>query len=616
MYLLKGISGEILVQFPEGTEVPFNFKSSIQLLVGKEFQQFDWDGKPLQIPVKTDVKTQLKLDSDYFSVAKEINPIPLWMSIIPPILAILLALVFKEVLSSLLTGIFSGVAIVGFYADGFSGVIQSFFSIIDTHLLNALNDKDRLSVIVFTTVIGGVVALVSKNGGMMGVVNRIAKYANSAKNAQLTTWFLGIIIFFDDYANTLVVGNTMRPLTDRWKVSREKLSYLVDSTAAPVAAIAFVTTWIGAELGYIGDGLQQINEAGYAFDQGPYAVFLSSLQYAYYPIFTIVFMYILIVAKKDFGPMLKAERRARTTGQVSAHNADADQISVEEMAAYEPEPGTKQRSVFAVVPIAVVIFGTLAGLILSGYDAAVWSDESMGLTRKLSITIGNANSYKSLLWSSLGAIFTAVVMTVGFKVMSLSKTMHAVINGFKFMMHAMLILILAWTLADITGMLHTADFLQIAIADDVAPWAVPALTFVLAGLVSFSTGSSWGTMAILYPIILPLTWSVCMTSGLPEADALMIFYNTVSCVLAGSVLGDHCSPISDTTILSSMSSSCNHIDHVNTQMPYALTVGVIAIGLGTVPAALGVPGWLCMIVGIAVLYFIVKYFGKPTEVAA
>jgi Na+/H+ antiporter NhaC len=184
------------------------------------------------------------------------------------------------------------------------------------------------------------------------------------------------------------------------------------------------------------------------------------------------------------------------------------------------------------------------------------------------------------------------------------------------MMHAMLILILAWTLADITGMLHTADFLQIAIADDVAPWAVPALTFVLAGLVSFSTGSSWGTMAILYPIILPLTWSVCMTSGLPEADALMIFYNTVSCVLAGSVLGDHCSPISDTTILSSMSSSCNHIDHVNTQMPYALTVGVIAIGLGTVPAALGVPGWLCMIVGIAVLYFIVKYFGKPTEVAA
>lgn len=614
-FMISQVPSVVSISFPDGTELPRNFSTPVDITIGTELKRIDWDGRPSDFEIEIDKESQVQITVNENTVSKTIDPIPLWLSIIPPFIAILLALIFKEVLTALLLGIFSGAAVIGFYADGLSGVGRAFFKLIDTYILDAITNSDRLSVILFTTVIGGVVALVSKNGGMMGVVNRISKFANSAKNAQFTTWLLGILIFFDDYANTLVVGNTMRPLTDRWKVSREKLSYLVDSTAAPIAAIAFVTTWIGAELGYIGDGIAKLNAAGYSINEGPYAVFLGSLQYAFYPIFTIAFMLFLILQKKDFGPMLIAERRARTTGKVSAHLIESDQGIAEEMEAFEPAPGTPQKSAFAIVPILTVIIGAIIGLLVTGYDAEVWADNELGFTRKLSTTIGNANSYVALLWASLGAIFIAISMTVGFKIMTLTKTMQSIINGFKFMMHAILILILAWTLADITGLLHTADFLQQSIADDVAPWAIPALTFLLAALVSFSTGTSWGTMAILYPLVLPLSYTVCVNSGMDNPDTMIIFYNTVSTVLAGAVLGDHCSPISDTTILSSLSTSCNHIDHVRTQMPYALTVGLVAILVGTIPAALGMPGWLMMILGIVLLYFIVKFFGKSTETA-
>ncbi|MDP3441576.1 MAG: hypothetical protein Q8T08_01840, partial [Ignavibacteria bacterium] len=226
-------------------------------------------------------KEQLTIIVDDFQWTKLVRPIPLWMSVLPPLVAILMALILKEVFTALFVGILVGTSII-YYYKGFGiflAVGKGLLAIIDTYVMESLLDRGHLSIIVFSMVIGGMVQLITRNGGMKGVVNRLSVFATTARSGQFVTWFLGVIIFFDDYANTLVVGNTMRPVTDRLKISREKLSYLVDSTAAPVAAIAFVTTWIGAELSYIQDGLNTIG-----LEQSAYTVFFNSLAYSFYPL--------------------------------------------------------------------------------------------------------------------------------------------------------------------------------------------------------------------------------------------------------------------------------------------------------------------------------------------
>lgn len=579
----------------------------------------------------------LAFEGHSISGPKQMATVPLWMSILPPLIAIFLALIFKEVIFSLVSGIFIGSAIMGFYAEGVVGIFTGFFRIIDTYILNALNDSSHLSVIVFSIVIGGIVAVISKNGGMQGIVNRVSRFANSARNGQLATWGLGILIFFDDYANTLVVGNTMRAITDKLKISREKLAYIVDSTAAPVSAVAFVTTWIGAELGYISDGLNVINADTVQINEGVYSIFLSSLSYSFYPIMTLFFIFYIIYRGKDYGPMLKAERRARAGGVVNPEENNADLTELEDL---EPVAGIKYRARNAIIPVAIIVLGTLVGLLFTGFESLggdvaakrgaesagswgdIWANMSVldgnpqGFTKKLGTLIGASDSYIALLWSSLTALLAAILLTVGQKIMNLQDSVETVVSGFKTMVPAILILILAWALASVTDEMHTAEFLTGVIGDAIPPWLIPALTFILAGFVAFSTGSSWSTMALVYPLILPAAWAICNSDAYQyeHAEAMAIFYNTVSAVLAGSVLGDHCSPISDTTILSSLASGSNHIDHVKTQIPYALTVGSVAVVVGTLLSALGLPPILALLIGIGTLIGIVELVGKKTEV--
>lgn len=551
-------------------------------------------------------KSLINVSSSSGNYNSIINLIPLWLSIIPPLLAIILALVFKEVVTSLLIGIFSGVFIIHIYFNSFwMALISSFTSLIDHYILNSLNDSGHLSIIIFSTLIGGMVSVISKNGGMQGVVNRISKFAKTPKSGQLATWFLGIAIFFDDYANTLIVGNTMRPITDRLKISREKLAYLVDSTAAPIAAIAFVTTWIGAELGYIESGIATIE----GLNEGVYSIFLSSLAYSFYPIFALLFMLILILRERDFGPMYHAEKEARMSDVMTIDPLNLN----EELDEFTAKEGIPHKAFNAIVPVSVVILGTIIGLISTGWDTTVIDDSSISLSRTMSTIIGNADSYKALLWSSLAGLFMAIILSVSQKIMSIHQSINAAVGGFKTMLTAVIILVLAWSLALVIEDLHTADFLTSIMSDNVSPYFVPTLTFLLAAVVAFSTGSSWGTMAILYPLMLPSSWAICLTAGIPEVETLSIFHNVVACVLAGAVLGDHCSPISDTTILSSLASSCNHISHVRTQMPYALTVGAVAILFGIIPAAFGIPFWITLPCGIIAMYLIIGKVGKKIE---
>ncbi len=537
----------------------------------------------------------------------KLKVIPLWTSVVPPLIAIVLALVFREVITSLFIGILSGAWIISINSEGLGGIFSGFLNVMDRYIMDALNNWSHIAVIIFSMMIAGVVSIISKNGGMRGVVNLLEPYAHNRRSGQFVIWLMGVLIFFDDYANTLVVGNTMRPVADRLKISREKLAYLVDSTAAPVAAVAFITTWIGAELGYIESGLVEIEQ----MHLSPYSVFLNSLAYAFYPLLTLTFMLILIYKQRDYGPMLRAENDMIKGIDVLPKESDkSDELSRE----FTMKEGVKPRAINAIIPILIIIFGAVWGMWTTGYSDEVWNDATYSFTRKISIIIGNSDSFTALLWSSMAGAVVAIIMSVSQRILKLGESISSGLEGFKTMIPAMSILVLAWSLAVITEHMHTAVFLQSLWSDSLSPVLLPAVVFGLSALVSFSTGSSWGTMAILYPLMLPASYHISIEAGLPHEEAMIIFYNVVSVVLAGSVFGDHCSPISDTTILSSLASSCNHIDHVRTQLPYALTVGFIATTFGTLPASMGVSPLILFPVNIVLLYLVIQFLGKRSAV--
>ena len=464
-----------------------------------------------------------------------------WISILPPLIAIGVALITKNVIPALFLGLWFG----AFAAHGFSfaGMGWGLLNAFQVYVLEAITNPDHAAIILFTFMIGGMVGIVSKSGGMQGVVNKIIPFARTPERGQAATGVLGLVIFFDDYANVLVVGNTMRQVTDKLRVSREKLAYIVDSTAAPVACVAFVTTWIGFEVGQIATGMQLMD----GYNEAAYTVFLKSIPYSFYPILAMFFVFLVSLSGRDFGPMYHAEIRARTKGQVLSPAARVDE-SAGGARELVPKEGQPQRAVNAMIPISVLISGVLVGLYVTG--------EGNGLRE----IIGSADSYKALMWASLLGAFTAAALSIGQRILTIAETVDAWYAGLKAMMIAMIILVLAWSLSAVTEVLNTAGYLVSVLGDTLHPGFVPALVFILSAATAFATGSSWGTMGILMPLVLPLTWAVMQASNMATPENYGIIYSTVSCVLAGSVWGDHCSPISDTTILSSMASGSDHID--------------------------------------------------------
>ena len=517
-----------------------------------------------------------------------------WWSIIPPLMAIGMALLTKRVIPALFTGIwFGAMTAIGF---SFAGIFQGALDTFQVYVLQEFIDEGHASVILFSCMIGGLVGIISKNGGMQGVVNIISKFASTPSRGQTSTASLGLAIFFDDYANSLVVGNTMRSVTDRLRISREKLAYLVDSTAAPVACLALVTTWIGYEVGMIGEAISKVD----GLEGSAYAFFLGSIPFSFYPILAIFFVFLVSLTRRDFGPMLQAEMRARATGQVVREGANVDEAAVsgEETA---PKEGIPIRAINAIIPIVVLVGGVLVGLWATGEGDS------------LQEIINSSDSYTALMWASLVSVLVAAVMTSAQRVLDLGEIVEAWYAGLKSMLFAMIILVLAWALSSITEVLHTAPYLVSVLGDSLNPGLVPVVVFMLAAATAFATGSSWGTMGILLPLVIPLVWAVMAVNGMGDTSYYYILYSTISCILAGAVWGDHCSPISDTTILSSMASGCDHIDHVRTQLPYAMFVGVVAIFVGIIPSGFGFPWWASMPLGMAILFVGLRMFGKVAE---
>ncbi|KLO23285.1 sodium:proton antiporter [Marinitoga sp. 1197] len=518
-------------------------------------------------------------------------------SLIPPLLAIALAFITKEVILSLLLGVFSG-ALISVFANSSSGffmkLVESYTKTFE-YPVNALADGWHAGIIIFTLTIGGMVGVIAKMGGTRAIANALAKKARTAKSAQLATALMGVVVFFDDYANTLIVGPTMRPLTDKLKVSREKLSYIVDSTAAPVATMAAISTWIGYELGLIGDAFKSIN-----VDVNPYSVFFQSIPYRMYGLFALVMVFMVGFMMRDFGPMYEAEKRARLTGKVLADGA-------EPMLSTDFEKDLEKDNIplkvsNALVPILTLIIFAFIGLWYSGggLDKPFTWDG-------IRDAFGDADASAALIWASALASIVAIVMAVSQGIMTLKKAIEAWVEGAKSLIITTIILILAWSIGSIATDLGTADYLVQIVSNSLPGWTIPVLVFILSSIVAFATGTSWGTMAIMLPIAIPLAAHYTGNELTP------LIYATLGAVLTGATFGDHCSPISDTTIMSSMASSADHIDHVKTQLPYALTAALIAAIVGYIPVGLGMPVWISLILGVVSLWAVLRFYGKSTK---
>lgn len=527
-----------------------------------------------------------------------VRALPGFFTLLPPLLAIAMALIFRQVVIALFAGVWLG----AFFIND-SNPIRSFFYVVDHYVIDSLagsSGSDHVSIAIFTLLLGGMVGVFSRIGGTQGVVDTISRIATTPRRGQLATWLMGIAVFFDDYTNTLIVGNTMRPITDKLKISREKLSYIVDSTAAPVACIAVITSWIGFEISLIKDAF---GAAG--IDRNPFTTFVSSIQYSFYPIITLVFGLLVAATTRDFGPMRGAEKRARTRGLVLAENAvplsNIDQeISVAN--------GATPRWFNAAIPIAVVVIGTLVGLVITGRNSLSAAGET---GYSLMDAIRESNSFVALLWSSLSGCVVAILLGLVQRLARLTEIMNAWVAGVKSMMTAFIILVLAWGIGTVCADLQTADYLVSRVSGVLKPEMMPAIIFLVAAAISFSTGTSWGTMTILTPISIPLVLRISELNTIGAGQHEAILLSSISAILAGSVFGDHCSPISDTTIMSSMASGSDHVDHVKTQLPYALTVALITVVLGYLPSGFNLPPALSLVACAAVVFALIRFLGKP-----
>lgn len=531
-----------------------------------------------------------------------VRAIPGWLSLTPPLIAIIIALILKDVLIALFSGVFIGALILYNWNP-----VTAFARSIDSIIVPALANGDHVKIVIFSMLLGGMVGLISKSGGTLGIVERIKGFATTARRGQLATWFMGILIFFDDYANCLIVGSTMRPITDRLRISREKLAYMVDSTAAPVASVFPISTWIGFEVGLIGAAFTQLN-----LPFNAYLAFIDSIPFRFYPIFALVLGFTIAVTCRDLGPMLKAERRASTTGLVVGEN-DVP-LADYGASALAPPPGIPHRAINAFLPIVTVIVATVVGMYVSGASTLDRNDYP-ALGAWLREVFSNASSLNVLLWSSLLALVVAAVLPLAQRILTLRQMSEGMTEGFKAMLLAIIVLVLAWSIGEVVGQLHTADYVVAFARNALSPHFLPVLVFIIAAVISFATGTSWGTMAILMPLVIPIADGLSIAAGHPAASAAYYTFmmGTISSVLAGSVWGDHCSPISDTTILSSMGAGSDHIAHVKTQLPYAFAIGILGMLVGDIPTAYGLPAWVSILVGTVVIVAVVRIFGKRSD---
>jgi len=496
-------------------------------------------------------------------------------SLFPPLLAILVAVASGRLVWGLCLALFSG-ALIALPTDVpvYMWPLHALYMAAIDFVWTPLRDSFQLFILGFTASLIGMVRVVSLAGGTRGIAEALVRRAASARSTRLATALLGLAIFFDDYANTIVVGTTMRPITDRFRISREKLAYLVDSTAAPVAGVAIISTWIGFEVGLFGDAMDSLGTG-----ISGYELFFRALPARFYCLLTLFFLLVSTLMRRDYGPMLRAERRARQHNQPLAPGAqpmtgDAHQVP--------DHPDIAGHWAVAALPVGLVIFGVLAGMHWDARNAeaviTARGEHAFFSRVYWTAVFSNADGAKVMFLSSLAGSGLAFVfartrrsLRDGRRPLGTSTILRTWVSGITGFSYALLILVLAWAIKEMCQAVHTSDYLIGALENVLDPRFLPLLVFGLAAAVAFSIGTSWTTMALLLPTMLPVAHQM--------GDITLVIL-VAAAVLDGAIFGDHCSPISDTTVLSSIAASCDHIAHVRTQAPYAITTMCIAAVCG------------------------------------
>ena len=576
---------------------------------------------------------EVKEDSYYLSAAFGKTPISertierskiSKMSLLPPLVAIFFAILLRRPVIALFSGVWVGAFLVRWLADerGVGSAVGSLKDVFDKYLIGQIKDQARTEIVVFVVFMLAMVGIITKAGGIKGVMNRIAGLARDARKTQIATWLMGLSIFFDDYANTILVGSTMRPLADKYKVAREKLAYIVDSTAAPVAGVSILSTWIAFEVSTFS---AQLPDAGLGPNEG-YAIFLQTLPFRFYCWFTLIFVGMVVFTGRDFGPMLTAERRARG-GKILRDGATP--LVGKAATELEAKDGVDSRASTALVPLAVFIATTLGWIIFTGCKGlGFFAEKGSDLAAKLAL-MGPLEVATGILYEGSGSVPLMYGAIAGFIVAGLMALLRglnvadialASFNSLRAMGVAIVILYLAWMVGAVCGDLNTAAYLSASLTETIPYMMMPVILFLLAGLIAFSTGSSWSTMTILLPLVVGLSYDVGFagTPGDldPRAFGLMLMVVSIGAVLEGAIFGDHCSPISDTTVMSSIACASDHVDHVRTQAPYALVTMAVALLFGYLPVTFfQLSPWLALLMGTAVLWMVLRIKGKRVDVA-
>ena len=504
----------------------------------------------------------------------DITFVDTYWSLLPALIAIALALITKEVYSSLFIGILVGGMLYSNFS--FTGTIEHVFT---EGMIAQLSDSWNVGILIFLVVLGTMVMLMNRAGGSAAFGKWAVAHVKTKAGAQVSTIILGMLIFIDDYFNCLTVGSVMRPVTDKHKISREKLAYLIDATAAPVCIIAPISSWAAAVTGFV-DGVNGLT------------LFVRAIPYNFYALLTIVMMFGLAFMKFDYGAMKKAEEHSQVKDFKNAFGDSEGLLG----AVDQPHPPTsvKGRVIHLIFPIASLIVCCVIGMIYTGgffsgesfVDAFSGSDASVGLV-----------------YGSVAALILTVIFFMATRVLGFIECMNSIPEGFKSMVPAILVLTLAWTLKSMTDSLGAANYVA-GIFENFADGSavmsfIPAVVFIIGAFLAFATGTSWGTFGILIPIVVNVF-------GSNMGNELMII--SISACMAGAVCGDHCSPISDTTIMASAGAQCDHIKHVSTQLPYAMTAAAVSFVAYIISGF--IRNWLiCLPLGIVIMLgtlFVIK----------
>ncbi|MWV63281.1 Na+/H+ antiporter NhaC family protein [Halorubrum sp. JWXQ-INN 858] len=510
------------------------------------------------------------------------------LSIVPPLLAIVLAIITRKAVLSLFLGIWSGAVI---YTGGL-GIVQTF-----EWIVAAIADDFHATIIVFTLLLGSGVAMVWNLGGTYAVRDWAVKRLDTQRKAGLAAWGLGVVLFFDDYANTAIVGSTMKDVSDQLRISREKLSYIVDSTAAPVATLG-ISSWVAFQLSLIDEGYA---EAGVAAADRPstFEVFLNSIPFNMYSILAIAMVVIIVLWRRDYGEMLTAEHRSWTEGKVTRDEA----VPMQDVAADLGEPpASTPRLINFFLPVAVLIAVTVGTAFWTGGLSAVTlvTDPSTAGDQLWTAVI-DADYATALMIGAFAMVVSGFVLGKAYGIFGVADATEYTIDGFGIMLTAVSILALAWGIGEVISALETGSYVADATVGTVPQSVLPALVLVVAAFIAFSTGTSWGTMGIMTPIAVPVAWEI--SGGGAEGHTLVAVM--VGVIFSGAIFGDHSSPISDTSVLSATFTGADLIDHVRTQLYYAVTVGSVAVGLLLVWGLTGITPLVLLPIGVVLLVALV-----------